>query len=358
MAFTDSQKIDLLYKKLFGVTKTDTSTNKGASNETIASPALNRGDKVWLQASDIPATAPAANTSTVRVYYGETAVKCVADSTTTPTSSVYPTWKTTLTDWIPPEFGSDYLVKVYVDGAVANVISSGTSTQIFDAGISGVGEWYFDYQAGVLNFVGSSPIPASLTSSKFIYISGYRYIGNTGISSVASSAAAAFLQANLAFAAANAAGGGSSNLTVSLIDGLGAVSNVSSNVTTLRFDTESGFDVAALSEGIVKVGMNSTFKYWKVDGVSKLTAIGIDTVNFLSSDGITITADGGANPQSITFGANTIWHKANGAFEAANGKLSINGGTLLGNLDMLSSNLTANVVVANTVIGTIDCGVF
>ena len=57
MAVSDSSKVDLLYKKLFGVTKTDTSTNKGAGNESIPSPSLVRGDKIWVDAGSIPAIA-------------------------------------------------------------------------------------------------------------------------------------------------------------------------------------------------------------------------------------------------------------------------------------------------------------
>ena len=46
MAISDSAKVDLLYKKNFGLAKTDTPTAKSPSNETIASPALIRGDKI------------------------------------------------------------------------------------------------------------------------------------------------------------------------------------------------------------------------------------------------------------------------------------------------------------------------
>lgn len=178
MAITDSQKVDLLYKKLFGVTKTDTSTNKGASNESIASPALLRSDKLWTQASGIPAVAaPVADI--VEEYTGTNAIECVADTTSVPVSGVYPTWKSNVTNWIPPEFGSSYFVKVYVDNAGA-ADPSATGTQIFDAGAAGIGEWFFDYQAGVLNFIGTT-IPAVLTSSKRVYIAGYKYIGTEGI---------------------------------------------------------------------------------------------------------------------------------------------------------------------------------
>ena len=108
------------------------------------------------------------------------------------------------------------------------------------------------------------------------------------------------------------------NLTVSLIDTSGNVSNVVSNVSALRFDVDSGFNVDALSQGIVKVGINSTFKYWKVNGTTYLTAQGLDTVNFLPTNGITITANGNASPQSITFDGSSIFDKTNAAYQAAN----------------------------------------
>ena len=178
MAITDSQKVDLLYKKLFGVAKTDTSTNKSASNEAIASPALLRRDKLWTQSSSIPDVA-AAVTGLIEEYTGTSSIECTADTTSLPVSGIYPTWKTNIINWIPPEFGASYFVKVYVDFAgVADPTATGT--QIFDAGSSGIGEWFFDYQAGVLNFIGTS-IPTILTSNKKIYVSGYKYVGTEGI---------------------------------------------------------------------------------------------------------------------------------------------------------------------------------
>lgn len=178
MAISDSAKVDLLYKKYFGVTKSDLPANKSPSNEAIASPLLVRGDTVWQQASSIPATA-AAVTGIVQSYNSTGRVECTADTTTVPISSVYPTWKTNLTDWIPSEFGSSYFIKVYVDNTGASDPSS-TGTQIFDSGSGNTGEWNFDYSAGVLNFVGGT-IPAVLTSSKKIFVMGYRYIGLKGV---------------------------------------------------------------------------------------------------------------------------------------------------------------------------------
>jgi hypothetical protein len=181
MAISDSQKVDLLYKKLFGVAKTDLPANKSPSNESIASPHLTRGDQIWQESANIPETA-AAVTNIVQAYQTTGRIQCTADTTSTPISSVYPSWKTNLIDWIPPEFGATYFVKVYADNSGASDPTA-TGTQLSDSGISGVGEWNFDYQSGVLNFIGGT-IPAALTVSKVIFIVGYRYIGLKGIASL------------------------------------------------------------------------------------------------------------------------------------------------------------------------------
>lgn len=181
MAISDTQKVDLLYKKAFGVAKTDTGINKSPSNESVASPSLLRGDIVWTQSSNIPAVA-AAVPHIVTAYTGVDSVKALADTTTVPVNGVYPTWKTNIRDWIPSEFGSTYFIKVYADSPSATDPES-TGTQLFDSGSGGSGEWYFDYQAGVLNFIGGT-IPSALTSGKSVFISGYVYIGLIGTSNL------------------------------------------------------------------------------------------------------------------------------------------------------------------------------
>jgi len=244
MAISDTQKVDLLYKKLFGATKTDLATNKSPSNEAIASPLLIRGDTVWVQSSSIPATA-AALANVVEAYQTTARVQCTADATTTAISSVFPTWKTGLTDWIPPEFGSTYFVKVYAD--TAGTADPTGNTALSDAGISGVGEWYFDYVSGVLNFIGGT-IPASLTSSKVIFITGYRYIGTKGISTSASSNVA-----NTANALTNARDIGlAGDLTGNvLFDGSGNVTltaTIAANSVALGTDT-TGYFVGNITAG-------------------------------------------------------------------------------------------------------------
>lgn len=181
MSVSLQQKVDLLYKQAFGVTKTDTETNKSPSNESIPSPLLLRGDTVWNDAYLIPATAGAV-ANVVGAYTGANAVQCTADNTTVPVGGVYPTWKTNLTNWIPQQFGATYNVQVWVDNPGAtNPTLSGT--QIFAAGSGGTGEFYFNYVSGVLNFIGET-IPAALTSSKVLYVVGYRYIGSTGVNNL------------------------------------------------------------------------------------------------------------------------------------------------------------------------------
>ena len=183
MSVSIAQQVDLLYKQAFGVTKTDTANNKSPSNESIPSPLLIRGDTQWTQSDQIPAVA-AAVANLVQAYTGASAVQMTADNTTVPIGGIYPTWKTNLTYWIPQEFGATYAIKVYVDNpGVANPTVTGT--QIFAAGSGGTGEFYYNYQSGVLNFIGET-IPAALTSGKVLYAVGYRYIGLVGVTNLPS----------------------------------------------------------------------------------------------------------------------------------------------------------------------------
>jgi hypothetical protein len=177
MAISISQYVDLLFKKLQGVAKTANSTVKGASNESIASPPLLRGDVVWVQSNEIGNTAQAIAGITT-AYRNSGAVECAPDTTVPPIGGIRPTWLTNTAYWIPQEFGSTWLPKVFVGPSGAANIES-TGTQIFSAGIGGVGEYYFDTQAGVLNFIGET-IPTSLTAGNVVYVAGYQYSGLLG----------------------------------------------------------------------------------------------------------------------------------------------------------------------------------
>ena len=181
MAVSIAQYVDLLFKKLQGVAKTANATTKSASNESIASPAFLRGDIIWMQADQIPGTAQAVvNIANART--GTNAVECTADTTVPPIGGVRPTWLTNVTYWIPQEFGATWLPKIFVGPTGAANIEA-TGTQIFSAGSGGTGEYYFDTQAGVLNFIGET-IPTVLTAGNVVYVSGYEYVGDLGVGNI------------------------------------------------------------------------------------------------------------------------------------------------------------------------------
>ena len=178
MAISQAQKVDYLWKKIgYGRSKTDTNANKKATNESIASPLLLRGANVWAQSGDIPAVQPASSEGVVTVYPTTSPVETTADATATSNR----TWKTGSTDWIPPEVGSTYLVKVYIHtaGDASNAAASGT--QVLGAGSGNDDEWFFDYQSGVLHFLGTNLPNGVSFSGKSVYIAGARYTGLKGV---------------------------------------------------------------------------------------------------------------------------------------------------------------------------------
>ncbi len=229
MALADSTKVDFLWKKLgFGVAKTAPPSVKEAFNESIASPLLMRGDKVWQESGDIPSVKPAATSSIVQIYQdavgGSATVECTEDLTAPDNQ----TWKTNATDWIPTEFGSTYLVKVYVDDA-GEAAPQSTGTQLFQSGSGNEDGWFFDYQAGVLNFNGEN-IPSQIgtgVTGKSIYIVGARYVGPFGV------------------------GGGSSIGNLTIVDTTISTTNAGSDIIlevtgngTVQIDTTTALGIA------------------------------------------------------------------------------------------------------------------
>lgn len=182
MTISITQQVDYLWKKIgFGLSKTDTATSKLAINESIASSLLLVGDKIWTQSDLIPTVIPAASGDIVTIYTPQTAIRCIPDLT----SAQYRTWlagatlSTVLKDWIPPEFGSTYLVKVYL-ADTGSIDPVGEGIQLFSQGSGNSDEWFFDYQAGILHFIGDS-LPPYDFSNKSIYITGARYVGIKGL---------------------------------------------------------------------------------------------------------------------------------------------------------------------------------
>lgn len=234
MTIAQEQIVDLLFKKVgFGVAKTDVSTNKSASNESIPSVVPTFGSNIWSEDTTIPATAPASTTGVVEVRTAGAAVTTTEDLSSTPSR----TWLTGLIDWIPFSFHPTYAVKVY-----KNSIS--LANQLFIDGSGNNDQWYFDYEAGVLNFIGDN-LP--ITGSDTIIVEGYRYVGNKGLTG---------------------SGGGLADAYTSITDGTNT--ETSSGQATLTFTGGEGVDATVSATDTVTLDLD-------INGLT--TEAGIDVVN-------------------------------------------------------------------------------
>lgn len=196
MAISDSQKVDLLWKKVgFGKAKTDTNDSKKAPNEAVTSDFVVKTSQIWAQSGDIPGVIPAANSSIVNVYADS--ISGALETTEDTTATDNRTWKTGVTNWISPGFGATYQLKVYAaPTGQASVQTNGT--QLFETGSGSDDQWYFDYQSGVLHFIGNNlPTAIGTGTSNVIHVAGAVYSGATGIGADASGASATFRKSNL-----------------------------------------------------------------------------------------------------------------------------------------------------------------
>lgn len=296
MAITIDQKVDLLFKKVaFGVSKTDTPTNKSPSNESIASRVPTFGSDIWSEDQSIPATAPSTTSTIVEVYTGVNALTLTEDITSTPER----TWLSNLTDWIPFSFDSSYAVKVYKN-------SVSPANQLFIDGSGNNDEWYFDYESGVLNFIGvNNPVAPSDT----IIIEGYRYIGNKGLTGSGGGLADAYSEITDGTTTESATGG--DTLTFTSGEGVDATVSASNTVTfDLDFNgltTENAFDpdndeIAFYDNDAgfhrkVNLGRLLTTTAFRVDAAASVT--------ILATDGIVICTNTGARTVSLP-AANTL----------------------------------------------------
>jgi len=317
MALSSTEQLDFLWKKVgYGVTKTDTAANKLAYNEGIPSPLLLRADKLWAQAAEIPGTKPAVTSAIVKIYKDgagtwSPTVKCVEDLG----ASDNRTWKTNLTDWIPPEFGATYLVSVYIDADSATAPQS-TGTQIFAAGASATSndEWFFDYQSGVLHFIGTS-LPTAIATGvtgKSIFVSGARYTGVFGLSTTNSLAANTVVVSesanigNLRIVDTTISSS-STNANISIVpSGTGIVVvnsalNVGGSVTATRYHGDGGFlsNISASS----LVGFNSSLINNNNSNVqvypNTVNVSAQGTANVVVVDNSGMTVNGSVTAQSI-----------------------------------------------------------
>ena len=316
-SFNESQKIDYLWKKVgYGVTKTAEPASKEAFNESIASPLLYRGDLIWTQSGDIPATPPAATTALVQVYKDgvgsfSPAVQCTEDLTAPDNQ----TWKTNFTNWIPTQFGDNYLVQVYAGAAnISNPQTAGT--KLFGAGSGSDDTWFFDYQSGVLNFNGATiPTAIGTGTANTIYVVGYRYVGEFGVDTT-------FIgngTSNVNIASSNA------NVTISV--------NGTSNVAVFS-------NTGAYITGVVSASGNITGNYFIGNG-SQLTGVTASSVDANALTGNTLSSN--VLYSSLT-SVGTLSNVSVSGNVLTSGLISSTGNITGGNLNAAGLSLSGNVL--------------
>jgi len=227
---------------------------------------LYRGDLIWTQSGDIPATPPAATTALVQVYKDgvgsySPAVQCTEDLTAPDNQ----TWKTNSINWIPTQFGDNYLVQVYA--AAANISNPQTAgTKLFGAGSGSDDTWFFDYQSGVLNFNGATiPTAIGTGTANTIYVVGYRYVGEFGVDTT-------FI------------GNGTSNVNIGTANANVTISvNGTSNVAVFS-------NTGAYITGVVSASGNITGNYFIGNG-SQLTDVTASSVDANALTGNTLSSN-------------------------------------------------------------------
>jgi len=276
---------------------------------------LLRGDKIWAEAGSIPSVKPGTTSGVVTL-------QSAVESTEDITAAASRTWKTGVTDWITPEFGSTYLVSVYIHTSGDSAGAETNANKVFVTGSGNNDEWFFDYQSGVLHFIGDN-LPNGINfTGKSVYVTGAVYSGLFGVGSTAditnlqsqiddilsntdpatldslteivASFQAADVATTSALAAQNTAIRNDLALTVEELND--PVTNVSvANVTGLKFNVDGGFALTDNSDGTVTITLESTFKTWHIyDTVADTTptdiiASAVDEISIRAGNNITIT---------------------------------------------------------------------
>jgi len=325
--FTESQKLDYVWKKLgYGVAKTAEPTALGAANEGTASPLLYRGDLIWTQSGDIPATQPPGSitTSIVQVYAdgGGAGVTAAAECTEITSAPDNQSWATGLTTWIPIQFGPDYLVRVYAGPpAAANIRATGTFLNQNGSGVDDT--WFFDYQAGIVNFNGANiPTAIGTATANTIYVMGYTYVGELGVDTTFISNGTSNVRVVSSGGNVTVGVGGVGNIVVFSTAGaaITGVASASGNIT--------GGNI--LTGGLISATGNVTGNYILGNG-ALLTGVITSVANINNgTSNVTVVSSGGNVTVGIGGTSNVAVFATTG--EYITGVLSANGTVTGGNL--------------------------
>jgi hypothetical protein len=338
--FTESQQLDYLWKKIgYGVAKTAEPGALNAANEGTASPLLYRGDLVWAQSGSIPSTPPAATTSIVQVYTDTVAVQ----TTEIPSAPDNQSWTTNLTNWIPTQFGPNYLVRVYAGPpGAANIRATGTQLNQSGSGVDDT--WFFDYQAGIVNFNGAN-IPAAIGTStaNTVYVMGYTYVGVYGVGgNVQSSISNGTSNVSVVSSGGNVTVGvgGTGNVAVFASTGayITGVTSVSGNITGANVNT----GIVSASGNVVAANVNTGI----VSASGNVVAANVNTA-ILSATGNVVA--GNLNAAGLSLSSNVV-SNFNVTANIAGGNITtpglisatgnISGNYFIGNGSALTSTMT------------------
>ena len=344
MPISQANQVDYLFKKIgYGVTTTANAAVKSPSNESIPSTPTLRGDIIWQQSASVPATIPSSNSSVVTIYADS--VSSTVQTTADATSPNYQTWKTGLTNWVDPSFGSTYQVKVYL-ASTGTVNPQTAGTQLFPDGTGNDDEWFFDYDSGVLTFPDNIPAVVNGTSGKTIFVAGARYTGQLGISNfvgnvsfgnitVANVEIVSTFSANTITANTAIVGGLQATAIGNVTPGSGVFTTLtSSSTTTLGLTTATALNNTPIGNAVPNYGSFSTL--------------------IVSSGGITnggnLSVTSTANSTSTTTGALILGGGAGIAGNIyAGGLLSVAGNATTNNLSTNQATLSSIAATTNSI---------
>jgi hypothetical protein len=204
----------------------------------------------------------------------------------------------------------------YHTGAIgANLANTGVFTTL--TATSG----YQGAVSGPLNGTLGATTPNSVVATSITTTSGGQLIGyltgaigantaNTGAFTSITASSTANITGNInGFSYINSTNGFnwangspySGYMTVSEINTANVLSNLLTNINTLRFDRDTGLYVDDWGNGTARISLGSSFATWIVSGQGNLRAQGEDKVEFKAGAGMLITTDNTSIPQSITF---------------------------------------------------------